>query len=83
MLKISSKGIPVTRREVVRRINGSLRKDDPFHVLRRSRSLRAYRELGEYYVVDRIREFVVDRGIVLETEARRRQVLSDSEYLSD
>jgi len=74
---------PVSRREVVRRINSSLKKDDPFHVLRRSRTLRAHRELGEYYVVDRIREFVVDREVMLETEARKRCVLADSEYLAD
>ena len=77
------KGVAVTRREVVRRINRSLKQDDPFHLLRRARSARAQLDRGDYYVVDLIRDFVVDRDIALEAEARKRGVLADFEYLAN
>jgi hypothetical protein len=76
-------GVAVTRREVVRRINLSLRQDDPFHLLRRAPSACAQRDFGDYYVVDLIREFVVHRGVALEAEARKRRVLADFEYLAN
>jgi hypothetical protein len=78
------KGVAVARREVVRRINRSLKQDDPFHLLRRARSARAQLDRGDYYyVVDLIRDFVVHRDVALEAEARKRRVLADFEYLAN
>jgi hypothetical protein len=77
------KAVAITRPEVVRRIHRSLKQDDPFHLLRRSRSARAQLDLGDYYVVDLIREFVVHRDVALEAEARKRRVLADFEYLAN
>ena len=77
------KGVAVTRREVVRRVNRSLKQDDPFHLLRRARSARAQLDRGDYYVVDLIRDFVVHRDVALEAEARKRGVLADFEYLAN
>ena len=77
------KGVAVTRREVVRSINRSLKQDDPFNLLRRARSARAQLDRGDYYVVDLIRDFVVDRDVALEAEARKRGVLADFEYLAN
>ena len=77
------KGVAVTRREVVRRINRSLKQDDPFHLLRRARGARAQLDRGDYYVVDLIRDFVVHRDVALEAEARKRGVLADFEYLAN
>jgi len=76
------KGVAIARREVVRRINRSLKLDDPFHLLRRARSARAQLDFGDYYVVDLIRDFVVHRDVAIEAEARRRRVLADFEYLA-
>jgi hypothetical protein len=77
------KGVAISRREIVRRINCSLKQDDPFHQLRRSRSARAQLDFGDYYVVDLIRDFVVHRDVALEEEARKRRVLADFEYLAN
>jgi len=52
------KGVAVTRREVVRRINRSLKQDDPFHLLRRARGARAQLDRGDYYVVDALTDLL-------------------------
>ena len=73
--------IPVTMRAIVQRINRALEPND--QVLRKVRGARAEQELGEYYVLNFSRNYIVEKDVDPEMLARSLGVLSDAEAVVD
>ena len=65
--------VPVTMRAVVQRINRKLRPDE--EVLKKTRGMQAYLDLGDYYVLDWNRNNLVDKNVDPESMARELGVL--------
>jgi len=68
----------ISERGVIQRINRVLAKDD--EVLKKSRGATRH-QLGDFYIVDIHRNFVIDKDVNLEDLARKKGVLSDWEAL--
>lgn len=77
----ASKQVPVSRRALFARINRHLKKDGEW--LRASRGERALQDLGEYYVIDISRNFVLHKDVDLEDLGRELGVLAAFEKLTD
>ena len=73
--------VPVTTRAVVQRINRKLK--DKGQQLRATRGASARSHLGDYYVIDHERNFVIDQHAILKTWARDLGVLQPWEELVD
>ena len=71
----------VTIPALVQRINRVLRKEG--EQLRKSRGLRFWSDLGDYYIVDLYRNFIVAGHVDLESLGRELRVLRESERLSE
>ena len=84
---MTKQSVPVSERALVQRVNRKLRHDD-----RRLCAARGFwaegthydsTDLGRYYVVDVMRNAVVDRQVDLETYGRDLGVLASWESLSE
>lgn len=71
--------VPVTTAALIARINRKLKHDD--EKLCKSRSEGAAHDLGEYFVIDASRNYVVTKGIELEEFGRELGVLRGWEAL--
>ena len=71
----------VAKRALVQRINRALRKDD--EVLKATRGARARSDLGEFYVVDTVRNAITDKRVDLEALGRKLDVLQAWEAMTD
>lgn len=77
------KGVPVTERGVVQRINRKFQNDDhaPARMLKKTKGARAVIEFGFFYVLDPRRNLIVDHHVDPESLARELGCLADWEYL--
>jgi hypothetical protein len=77
------RGIPVSERAVVQRINRKFLSQDgpPARELKKTRGARALLDLGDFYVLNTERNFVEEHHIDIEDLAREMGVLNESEYL--
>jgi hypothetical protein len=73
--------LPISERSLIRRVNRKLADDD--QVLRMARGERAKRHVGEFYVVDTRRNFIVSRHIDLVMFAREMGALKPWERVHD
>jgi len=73
--------VPVTERALVQRLNRSLAADGM--QLKKTVGARAFATLGDYYVVDISRNFVVEKEIDIESLGRKRKVLAEWEVLEE
>ncbi len=71
--------VPVSRRALVQRINRALAGEE--ECLRTARGGRARQDLGDFYVVNYNRNFVVRKDVDPEDLARELKVLADHEAL--
>jgi hypothetical protein len=69
--------VPITARALVQRLNRKLAEQD--QVLKKSRGARTQLDLGDYYVIDFRRNFVVDDHCDLAELGREFEVLRDYE----
>ncbi|MCC6807838.1 MAG: hypothetical protein IT381_10460 [Deltaproteobacteria bacterium] len=73
----------VTERALIQRLNRRLAQVGWHGMsLKKTRSARAFMDLGEFYIVDHENNFVVDRHVDIEEEARELGVLRDWEALA-
>ena len=72
--------VPVTMRAVIQRINRKLAPN--MEKLLAARSERVRRDLGDYYVVDQRRNFLIHKDVDPETYAREIGVLAEWEKLT-
>jgi hypothetical protein len=73
--------LPISERSLVRRINRKLADDD--QALRMARGESAKRHVGEFYVVDTRRNFIVSKHIDLVMFAREMGALKPWEQVQD
>ena len=72
----------VTARALVQRINRKLADHGTMgQVLKRTRGMRAYVDLGDYWILDIGRNFVADKHVNIEALGRKLEVLQPSEHL--
>jgi hypothetical protein len=71
--------LPISERSLIRRINRKLAEAD--QVLRMARGERAKRDVGEFYVVDTRRNFIVSKHIDLVMFAREMGALKPWEHV--
>jgi hypothetical protein len=80
----SVKKVPVTERALIQRLNRKIKEDDL--VLKKCRpDSKAHNELGDYYIVDIHRNFIVEKGldsVDLQSMGRAKKVLADWEEVS-
>ncbi len=69
--------IPVTERAALQRINRKLKGD--YRQVRKTRTARDRGNLGEYFLLDTYRNFVVDTYVDLETMAKSLGVMGEWE----
>jgi hypothetical protein len=72
--------MPVTMRAMMARINRRLGADD--QMLRKTRGMRAYSSLGDYYIVNFNRNLIINYRVDPETVAREIGVLMPWEILA-
>lgn len=73
----------VKEEALIRRINRKLKRENEFLVLRKTRSnSRWINDLGDYYLVDELRNTIEAQHINLEDFAREEGVLADNEVLA-
>ena len=75
------KKVPVTERALIQRLNRSIREDE-LVVKKCRQDSRAHQELGDYYIVNFNRNFVVERNldlVDLQSMGRAKKVLADWE----
>ena len=72
--------VPVTMRAVIARINRKLKPDDEVVKVPRGRWRQ---ELGDYYVLDWHRNYIVDHHVDPEVLGRKLGVLGDWEEIRD
>jgi hypothetical protein len=75
------KGVPVTMRAVIQRINRKLLADD--EVLRKARGERARQEVGEFYVINFSMNSVMSKYVDPEEMARELGVLQPWETVTE
>ena len=73
--------VPVSERAIIQRINRKLKPKDA--KLKKLRSKKAWSNLGDYYIVHKKQNFVLDTFIRLESYARELEVLADWEELAE
>ena len=73
--------LPISERSLIRRVNRKLADDN--QVLRMARGERAKRHVGEFYIVDTRRNFIVSKYINLLMFAREMGVLRPWEHIHD
>lgn len=73
--------LPISERSLIRRINRKLADDD--QVLRMARGERAIRHVGEFYIVDTRRKFIISKHINLVMFARVMGALKPWEQVQD
>ena len=79
----SSTKVPITERALIQRLNRKL-KDDDLIVKKCRPGSTAYNELGDYFVVDLNRNFIVEKNldpVDLQSMGRAKKVLADWEVL--
>ena len=76
---IRGKGVPVTRRALLQRINRRLK--DEGEVVYAARGTQARRDLGDYYRLDLSRNAVIEKDVNPEALGRKLGVLQQYEYL--
>jgi hypothetical protein len=74
--------VPITERALVQRINRKLAQDS-WRVLKKTRGARAIRDLGEFYVLDVNRNFVITSHVDPVAFAKKLGVLEAYEELED
>jgi hypothetical protein len=72
--------IPLTKRALIQRINRKLRRQDE-RLCSCRRASRAWRELGDYYIVDTHRNMIRDTGIDVEKYAKQIGALQPFEQV--
>ena len=75
------KKVPVNERALMQRLNRALAKDE-LVVKKCRQDSRAHQELGDYYVVDFNRNFIVEKNLDLtdlQSMGRAKKVLADWE----
>ena len=79
------KGIPVSERAVVQRVNRKFLNEDgpPARELKKTRGGRAKVDFGDFYVLNTNRNFIDDHHVDPEALARELGVLADWEYLDE
>jgi hypothetical protein len=77
----SGRKVPVTTRALVQRINRKLAAEDM--KLKATRGMRAVADLGDFYVIDASRNFVVDKDVNIEELGRKVGALQPWEVLAD
>jgi hypothetical protein len=79
------KGIPVSERAIMQRINRKFRSEDgpPARELKKTRGARALLDLGDFYVLNTERNFIDEHHVDPEDLAREMGVLADYEYLAE
>lgn len=75
----TTKGVPVSKRALIQRINRRLARDG--EKLYATRGRRAFQDLGEFHVIDVDRNFVAQKDVDLEELGRNLKVLSPWEKL--
>jgi hypothetical protein len=80
MVKTKRGRVPVSKRAVLARVNRRLRMNG--ELLKRSRG-RYAADIGDYYVLDVGRNFIVRKHVDLESLAREIDALADYEQLTD
>jgi hypothetical protein len=78
---MSMRTAPVTEKAIVARINRRLKPD--FTMLRKSRGARTEASLGEFYVIDRSRNCILDTHVDPESYARELGVMRGWEFIED
>lgn len=73
------KKVKVTQHALVQRINRCLTKQG--EILKKSRSLRTAQDLGDYYIIDFQRNFIVAKNQELEELGRELKVLKGWERI--
>jgi hypothetical protein len=73
--------VPVSERALVQRLNRSLAADGM--QLKKTVGARAFASLGDYYVIDIARNFVVEKELDIEALGRKRKVLAEWELLEE
>ena len=74
---------PISADAVIKRINRVLEADNPGEFLRikRTRGSRAQQDLGEFYLVNGKRNFIMDHDVDLNDLAKQYKVLSSTEQV--
>jgi hypothetical protein len=73
--------VPVSRRALLQRVNRRLAQDG--EMLRAARGARAISEVGDFYVIDVRRNFLLHRSVDPEALGRELGVLAEWEHVED
>jgi hypothetical protein len=73
--------VPVTTRALLQRINRAFQGDD--EILKKSRGMRAFLDVGEYYTVDVRRNSICRANVDPEKLGRELEVLAEWEYWAE
>jgi len=76
---LDRRGVPVTRRALLQRINRRLKEDQ--QVVKAARGDHAQQDVGEFYRLDYARNAVVEQHVDLEALGRKLKVLAPFERL--
>lgn len=76
---LTRRGVPVTLRAVIQRLNRRLKQDH--EMIRAARGAQARQEFGDFYWLDYNRNVVLDKDVDVEALARKLEVLAPFEYL--
>ena len=71
--------VPISERAAIQRLNRVLAKDG--EMLKKSRPSKFFNELGEFYLLDIERNFIVEKDVDLEALAREHKALAAWEVL--
>jgi hypothetical protein len=77
----SARTLPVTRRAIIARINRKLAPES--RRLKKTRGMRFYQDLGDYWIVDHGRNAVDDTHVDVEALARELKVIHPREKITD
>jgi hypothetical protein len=78
---VAGQKVPVTTRALLQRVNRKLAADGM--QLKATRGMRAVADLGDFYVIDASRNFVVDKYVNIEELGRKVGALRPWEVLAD
>jgi hypothetical protein len=70
----------VSERALIQRLNRALAKDD--EILKKSRPREGYNQVGDFYVVDFYKGYIVEMDVDIEALARKKGVLAKWEALA-